>query len=259
MEIKSNQIAGIISKNDFKHINLMGTEKTFQHFNRLPKDLKKKIISIQKDIKQNPDEKFSISCKRVPNGDLWVYQIENKNYLSESPVQTQNPMFYQNSQQLEKFQTLDAYKMQMEKIAGLEKEIELMKMETMYKSQLNEKPADDPIKSFSTNIIPMFMPLLEKYMENQTLKNQIKLNESGQKTTIQKQPAKTGFRPIPDINSDRWESYLDYLENLNTQDFETEIKYLSNYKPDHYKIIYDTFLNEEEETEQTEQTENETN
>ena len=100
MEIKSNQIAGIISKNDFKHINLMGTEKTFQHFNRLPKDLKKKIISIQKDIKQNPDEKFSISCKRVPNGDLWVYQIENKNYLSESPVQSQSPMFYQNSQQL---------------------------------------------------------------------------------------------------------------------------------------------------------------
>jgi hypothetical protein len=256
MEIKSNQIAGIISKNDFKHINLMGTEKTFQHFNRLPKDLKKKIISIQKDIKQNPEEKFSISCKRVPNGDLWVYQIENKNYLSESPVQNQSPIFYQNSQQLEKFQTLDAYKMQMEKIAELQKEIELMKMESMYKSQLNEKPADDPMKSFSTNIMPMFMPLLEKYMENQTIKNQIKLNESGNKQrSVQKQPVKTGFRPIPDIYSDRWESYLDYLENLNTQDFETEIKYLQNYKPDHYKVIYDIFLNEE----QTDQTENETN
>ena len=257
MEIKSNQIAGIISKNDFKHINLMGTEKTFQHFNRLPKDLKKKIISIQKDIKQNPDEKFSISCKRVPNGDLWVYRIENKNNLSESPVQSQSPMFYQNSQQLEKFQTLDAYKMQMEKIAELQKEIELMKMENMYKSQLNEKPIDDPMKSFSTNIMPMFMPLLEKYMENQTIKNQIKLNESGNKQKpVQKPIVKTGFRPIPEINSDRWESYLDYLENLNTQDFETEIKYLQNYKPDHYKIIYDTFLNEE--INQTEET-NETN
>jgi hypothetical protein len=255
MEIKSNQIAGIISKNDFKHINLMGTEKTFQHFNRLPKDIKKKIISIQKDIKQNPDEKFSISCKRIPNGDLWVYQIENKNYLSESPVQSQSPIFYQNSQQLEKFQTLDAYKIQMEKIAELQKEIELMKMESMYKSQLNEKPADDPMKSFSTNIMPMFMPLLEKYMENQTIKNQIKLNESGNKQrSVQKPVVKTGFRPIPDIDSDRWESYLDYLENLNTQDFETEIKYLSNYKPDHYKIIYDTFLNEEE-TNETNETE----
>lgn len=257
MEIKSNQIAGIISKNDFKHINLMGTEKTFQHFNRLPKDLKKKIISIQKDIKQNPEEKFSISCKRIPNGDLWVYQIENKNYLSESPVQTQSPMFYQNSQQLEKFQTLDAYKMQMEKIAELQKEIELMKMESMYKSQLNEKPADDPMKSFSTNIMPMFIPLLEKYMDNQTLKNQIKLNESGQKTNVQKQPAKTGFRPIPDIDSDRWESYIDYLENLSDQEFEKELKYLSMYKIDHYKVIYDIFLNEDqtEETEETNETE----
>ena len=147
----------------------------------------------------------------------------------------------------------------MEKIAELQKEIELMKMESMYKSQLNEKPADDPIKSFSTNIMPMFMPLLEKYMENQTIKNQIKLNESGQKTTVQKQPVKTGFRPIPDIDSNLWESYLDYLENLNTEDFEKEIKYLSNYKPDHYKIIYDTFLNEEEEIEETEQTEDEIN
>lgn len=258
MEIKPNQIAGIIQKNDFKHINLMGTEKTFQHFNRIPKDIKKKIISIQKDIKQNPDEKFSISCKRIPNGDLWVYQIENKNYLSESPVQTQNPVFYQNNQQLEKFQTLDAYKMQMEKIASLEKEIELMKMENMYKSQLNEKPADDPMKSFSTNIMPMFIPLLEKYMDNQTLKNQIKLNESGQKTSVQKQPIKTGFRPIPDIDSDRWESYIDYLENLNDQEFEKELKYLSMYKVDHYKVIYDIFLNEEEQTEETEET-NETN
>jgi hypothetical protein len=110
------------------------------------------------------------------------------------------------------------------------------------------------MKSFSTNIMPMFIPLLEKYMDNQTLKNQIKLNESGQKTTVQKQPVKTGFRPIPDINSERFDSYLDYLENLNTQDFETELKYLQNYKPDHYQIIYDTFLNEEEETEETGET-----
>ena len=144
--------------------------------------------------------------------------------------------------------------MQMEKIAELQKEIELMKMENMYKSQLNEKPTDDPMKSFSTNIMPMFIPLLEKYMDNQTLKNQIKLNESGQKTTVQKQPVKTGFRPIPDIDSDRFDSYLDYLENLNNEDFEKEIKYLQNYKPDHYKIIYDTFLNEEEDTEETEET-----
>jgi hypothetical protein len=248
MEIKQNQIAGIVLKNDFMHINLMGTEKTFQHFNTSPKDLKKKITAILKDIRQNPDEKFSVSCKRVPNGDLWVYQIENKKFLNEAPVQNTSPIFYQQNQQLEKFQTLDAYKMQMEKIAQLEKELELIKMENMYRNQLNEKPIDSPMKSFSENIMPMFLPLLDKFLDNQKLTKEIQLSESQKKNLVSNQNSnlkKIPFRPVPKVDTELWESYLDYIENLNTENFDKECLYLEKFSPSEYKIIYDTFLAED--------------
>lgn len=245
--ITPDQIPQIVSDGSFKHICLLGKGKNYGGFNKDPKVIKTKIAEIKKLIQKNPEENFVINCKMNINGDIWQYQINTGN-LSEHQS-TPSPVIYQHTSELEKFQTLDAYKKQLERINELEKEIEILKMKTMYESQLNEKPVKNQIQGFAESMIPIVVPMFDRFMDLQNRK----LNQQEKKPVLSSQPITKPYRPIPSIDSESFQMYITWIDGLNDLQFQREMMYVKKFNPDVYQYLTDEDQEQDQEQEQNTQ------
>jgi len=156
--------------------------------------------------------------------------------------------------ELEKFQTLEEWKRQEQRIKDLEKQVEIMQLEQQYKAQLSEKPQETPVQGFAEKILPTFLPLVDRYFDLEEKKLQRTQIPAQTQTrtmvpgsTVKKHP----FRPAPVPGSELWEKYLDFVDQLNDTAFTRELVYLKHNQPD----VYSAVLDEDVETEETDSNE----
>lgn len=236
-QITSEQINQVVADGQFKYIKLTGTDgKEFGGWNRFPKDLNNKITSIRNHIKNLPSGQYFIHFKISPTKDEWKYLLTKgeQNNLSQNSPQ---PVIIHQGSALEKFQTLEEWKSQEIRIKELEKELELLKMQNAFRDQLNEKPEENPIQGFTTNILPQFVPLFDRFMSLQEKK--LELAQKQPIRTNPSQPQPKPFRPAPNPDSQLWESYLDYLDAMNDIRYQRELLYLKSKQPDVYQYVID--------------------
>lgn len=244
---KPDEIDKIIKEGQFKYIELVGRDGTrYGQYNANPSLLKEKINSIKKHLssKITPDDLYYINFRMNQKGDVFQYTYNKGNKpMNEAP---HIPIVY-NSAPLEKFQTLEEWKKQEQRINELEKELELMRLKEQFKG-MNEAPAKEPEKNvflgFAENVLPTFVPFLDKYF--QLKEKELNIKEKQNKTIVlPKKKVLNKFRPVPDPADPNFQNYLKYFEALPDHLADQEVQFLQVNKPDIYKLIIDQFYESE--------------
>jgi hypothetical protein len=239
---KPDEIEKMMKEGQFKYVELVSRDKRYGGYNVNPSTLKDKINQIKKFLISLPDDLYYLNFRINQKGDTFQYTFNKGNKpMSESPSM---PILYSNT--LEKFQTLEEWKKQEQRINELEKELELMKLKEQFKG-LNEAPAKEPEKNaligFAENVLPTFVPFLDKYFQLKEKELNLKERQKAPVVTAQKFIKK--FRPVPDLTDPNFQNYLNYFEGLPDQAAEAEVQFLQLNKPDIYKLIIDTMYESE--------------
>lgn len=260
LQIKPNDIEQIMRDNQFQYIEIRDSSgKKYGGFNQTPKVLKKKVDSVKQFCKVLPNGIYNINFKINPSGDTFPYQFNKGNVKDEIVIsESKNEPFTIHSP-LERFQTLEEWKRQEKRINELESELAQLKMQMTFEAKLSEgaktaEPEVNPILGFAQNVLPTFMPLIEKHFELQEKKLDIenkKINNGQQNTAQQAQkPAqkvvrKHPFRPVPELQSDQFNNYIQFLDKVNDVQLDIECKYLENNQPDILQWLNENYFENE--------------
>ena len=249
-QIKPNEIEKIVKENQFKYIELKGADgKKYGGFNQKPDLLKKKIDSIKQFCNTLPNGIYYLNFKISPVGDIFTYCYNKGNFLNENQIQNFQPIQQTPVvvSQIEKLQTIDEWRKQEAKINELQNELNFLKLESKFQSQLSEAklPAvENPYLGFMTNTLPLFMPIVDKYFDLEQQKINQKQKAQEQKP-IQKKVFKQPFRPVPNLDDKTFEMYLNYLMKLPDEKLEIELVYLKNNNPVILDYLNRNFFNDE--------------
>jgi hypothetical protein len=246
--IQPEDINNLIKQYQYKYISLSTAKNKFGGFNQNPKTLNKKVDDIKKLLVNLPNDIYYINFKMIPNGDVFSYQY-NKGGMSES-IQ---PVVYNIPQptQLEKFQTLDEWKKQEKTISDLQQELALLKLQQQF--QTLQQPAPEPENKtlgFIQNVLPVFMPLAEKFFDLKTRELAIKERQVNQvKKPVVKQVINK-WRPLPTITDPQIHNYLLWFDKLTDQQAENELAYVEQNNSDLYKLLLTNFYPDENENQE---------
>jgi hypothetical protein len=234
---KPQDIEKIARDFQYKYIELQSSDgRKLAHYNNTPARLGAKIKDINSLLSKQPDGLYYLNYKISPKGDIFQFAYNKGNInMSENstPIIISPPV--QNINNLEKFQTLQEWKRQEQEISELKNKIALMEMEKNFNGV--EEEQDEPknaILGFAENILPTFMPILDKYLSLR--EREVKINEQKAQKPMYKKVVK--FRPIPNITDPNFSAYEAYFSKLSDQAASDEMTFLeTNNKP-----IFD-FLN----------------
>lgn len=240
-------IEKICNKMQFKYCELTSQTKKYGGYNQTPGKLKEKINSIKKFLQELPDDIYYLNCKIFPKGDIFTYKF-NKGNLSESTNVTPQIFPVYNSTPLEKFQTLDEWKKQEKTINDLQQEIAFLKMQAKFADTLKEEPKEEKqnaILGFAENVLPQFMPILDRYFNIKEKELEIKAKP---KQDIKQPAAKIfkKFRPLPEITDEiNLQKYLVYFMNLPDLAAEQELVYVNTQNANLYNLLISKFYEDE--------------
>jgi len=246
--ITADQIDQVINDGQFKYLKLTSSDgKEFGGWNATPGALKKKIQSVREHIAKLPTGQYILHFRISPGKTEWKYILNRGTEttgggLSAAPVIITQPLA-----ELEKFQTLDEWKRQEQRIKDLEKQVEIMQLEQLYKSQLSEKPVETPMQGFAEKILPTFLPLVDRYFDLEEKKlNRVQTQPQPQtRNIVPKSTVKHPFRPAPVPGSELFAKYLEFIDQLNDTAFTRELVYLKHNQPDVYSAVLDEETDEE--------------
>lgn len=241
---KPDEIEKIMKEGQFKYVELVSRDKRYGGYNNTPGALKDKINQIKKFLISLPDDIYYLNFKINTKGDVFQYTYNKGNKpMNEAP---HIPIVY-NSAPLEKFQTLEEWKKQEQRINELEKELELMRLKEQFKG-MNEAPAKEPEKNvflgFAENVLPTFVPFLDKYFQLKEKELNLKEKQNN-RIVLPKKKVLNKFRPVPDTADPNFQNYLKYFEALPDHLADQEVQFLQVNKPDIYKLIIDQFYESE--------------
>lgn len=243
MNIKTPlEIDQVIKTGQYKYLELIANGKKYGGYNRTPKELKTKIESVKQFIETLPDGIYTLNFKISPSGDTFTYPYSKGN-LSENIT----PIMYQQAAPapapLEKFQTLEEWKKQEQKINDLERELAILKITNEIKQPLAE-PAEEKniFLGFAENVLPTFLPVLDKYF--MIKERELAIKEKNASTQKPQQTVKKviktnapNFRPVPEIGTPSFINYINYFLNLDDDKAEQELTYLEQTNPNIYNYI----------------------
>lgn len=199
----------------------------------------KHVNMIKERYKQYPDGTYYAEFKVSPSGNKFRYQLNKGtgNLSAAAPMVISAPV------QLEKFQTLDEWKRQEMEINRLKNELVLMKMQATLTDKtetLKEPDKLDKLKGFAESIVPIFMPLAENYFKLKdreiTLKERA-IEKKAERAQVLKKVIKK-YRPLPNVqNLPDLKNYLQYFENLNDAQAESELNEIQQTAPELAEII----------------------
>lgn len=242
-------IEKICKKMQFKYCELKSNNKRYAPYNNTPGKLKEKIKSIQDYLDNLPNDIYYLNCKIYPKGDVFTYKY-NKGNLSENS--NNSPQIYPVMSQptpLEKFQTLDEWKKQEKLINDLQQEIALLKMQAKFADTLKEQPTEEkqnPILGFAENVLPQFMPILDRYFNIK--EKELEIKAKPKQAPIQK-PLNNlikKFRPLPDMSDEiNLNKYFVYFMNLPEQAAEHELNFVNTQNADLYNLLISKFYEDE--------------
>lgn len=239
MNIKPSEIERIIKDFQYKYIELQGSDgRKLAHYNPTPSKLNAKVKDIKELLNKQPDGLYYLNFKISPKGDVFQYIYNKGNVILQEAAPVMNVM-QSPIQTLEKFQTLQEWKRQEQEISDLKQKIAMLEMEkSMTPLAEPEQPEKNAILGFAETVLPMFLPIVDKYMSMKDRELSIKeqsLKKPVIKQVIKKQPA--AFRPVPSLTDSNMQAYLNYFNTLNDLQAEQELNYLQNNNPDVYEFI----------------------
>jgi len=244
--ITPEDIDNIIKKYQYRYISLSNAIKKFNAQNKTPKDLKSKVEDIKKLLVNLPNDVYYLNFKMTPAGDTFTYTYNKGNVLSEAAPSV--TPFIMPSTPLEKFQTLDEWKKQEQLISELRQEIAMLKMQKQFETL--KEPEPEPVNAvmgFAQNVLPMFMPLAEKYFAQKDRELAIKEKTAAASKPIVKKVFQK-FRPLPNVNDPNINNYINYFDTLNDNQAEQELNFVQQNNPDLYQYLCQTFYPDENET-----------
>jgi hypothetical protein len=244
--ITPDDIDNIIKTYQYRYVSLTNAKNKFGGYNKTPKDLKNKIDAIRKLLINLPNDVYYFNFKMTPAGDTFTYTFNKGNVLSEA-MPSITP-FVMPSTPLEKFQTLDEWKKQEQLINELRQEIAMLKMAKQFETLKEPEPEPvNPVMGFAQNVLPMFMPLAEKYFAQKDRELAIKEKAAAAAKPIVKKVI-TKYRPLPNVNDPNINNYINYFDQLNDAQAEQEINFVQQNNPELYKYLSETFYPDENET-----------
>jgi hypothetical protein len=235
-QIKPQEIDKIAKDYQYKYLELMSADgRKLAHYNNTPSKLNSKIKDIKDLLTKQPDGLYYLNFKISPKGDVFQF-VYNKGNVNMSEGSAPVPVIINqaNPGTLEKFQTLQEWKRQEQEISELKQKIALMEMQKNLTPELEEAEPENPIKGFAENVLPMFMPILDKYLSLK--EKEIEITEKKSNTPMFRKVAK--FRPVPDLNDQNFGAYEAYFNKLSDQAASMEMNFLETNK----KPVYD-YLN----------------
>ena len=238
MQIQKPQDIEKIAKDfQYKYIELQSSDgRKLAHYNNTPARLGAKIKDINSLLSKQPDGLYYLNYKISPKGDIFQFAYNKGNInMSENstPIIINSPVPNQNN--LEKFQTLQEWKRQEQEISELKNKIALMEMERNFNGvEEEQEEPKNPILGFAENILPTFMPIIDKYLSLR--EREVKVNEQKVQKPMYKKVVK--FRPIPNITDPNFSAYEAYFSKLSDQAASEEMNFLET----NNKAIFD-FLN----------------
>jgi DNA gyrase/topoisomerase IV subunit A len=232
MQIQKPQDIEKIAKDfQYKYIELQSSDgRKLAHYNNTPARLGAKIKDINSLISKQPDGLYYLNYKISPKGDIFQFAYNKGNInLSENstPIIISPPV--QNINNLEKFQTLQEWKRQEQEISELKNKIALMEMEKNYNGvEEEQEEPKNAILGFAENILPTFMPILDKYLSLR--EREVQVNEQKAKNLMYKKNFQ--FRPIPALTDPNFIKYETHFLKLSDQAASEEMNFLeTNNKP----------------------------
>jgi hypothetical protein len=235
---KPQDIEKIAKDFQYKYIELQSSDgRKLAHYNNTPARLGAKIKDINSLLTKQPDGLYYLNYKISPKGDIFqfAYNKGNINMNENNPTPMIINTMPPNNNNLEKFQTLQEWKRQEQEISELKNKIALMEMERNFNG--TEEEQEEPtsvLKGFAENILPTFMPILDKYLSLR--EREVKVNEQKVQKPMYKKVAK--FRPIPNIDDPNFLAYEAYFSKLSDQAASDEMTFLET----NNKTIFD-YLN----------------
>jgi hypothetical protein len=244
--ITPEDIDNIIKTYQYRYVSLTNAKNKFGGYNKTPKDLKSKIDAIRKLLVNLPNDVYYFNFKMTPAGDTFTYTYNKGNILSEA-MPSVTP-FVMPSTPLEKFQTLDEWKKQEQLINELRQEIAMLKMAKQFETLKEPEPEPvNPVMGFAQNVLPMFMPLAEKYFAQKDRELSIKEKAAAAAKPIVKKVI-TKYRPLPNVNDPNINNYINYFDTLSDAQAEQELNFVQTNNPELYQYLSETFYPDENET-----------
>jgi hypothetical protein len=233
---KPQDIEKIARDFQYKYIELQSNDgRKLAHYNNTPARLGAKIKDINSLISKQPDGLYYLNYKISPKGDIFQFAYNKGNInMSENstPIIISPPVPNQNN--LEKFQTLQEWKRQEQEISELKNKIALMEMEKNFNGvEEEQEEPKNAILGFAENILPTFMPILDKYLSLR--EREVKVNEQKVQKPMYKKVVK--FRPIPNLTDPNFSAYDAYFSKLSDQAASDEMTFLET----NNKHIFDFF------------------
>jgi hypothetical protein len=234
---KPQDIEKIARDFQYKYIELQSNDgRKLAHYNNTPARLGAKIKDINSLLSKQPDGLYYLNYKISPKGDIFQFAYNKGNInMSENstPIIISPPV--QNINNLEKFQTLQEWKRQEQEISELKNKIALMEMEKNFNGvEEEQEEPKNAILGFAENILPTFMPILDKYLSLR--EREVQVNEQKVQKPMYKKVVK--FRPIPNLTDPNFSAYEAYFSKLSDQAASEEMNFLET----NNKTIFD-FLN----------------
>jgi len=252
MNIKTpNEIDQVIKSGQYKYIELIAAGKKYGGYNQTPAKLKAKIESIKKFLETFGAGIYTLNFKINPGGDVFTYNYYKGNFsednITPAPVYQAIPI----TPPLEKFQTLDEWKKQEQRINELEQQLAILKITNELKQPMAEpaEPEKNIFLGFAENILPSFMPVIDKYFTIKDRELAIKEQRNNQiKTTKVKAPIKiktNNYRPVPEIGAPEFINYINYFLQLDENNAERELDFLEQNNETIYKYIISNYYENE--------------
>lgn len=235
MNIKPQEIDRLINDFQYKYINLQNSNKeTLASYNATPQKLNAKVKSIKQLLNNVPDGIYYVHFKIAAKGNEFQYIINKGNVILNEPPPINVISAPAN---LEKFQTLQEWKRQEQEISELKQKLALMEYEKNAPNLAEEKKEEkNVILGFAETVLPMFLPIVDKYMTMKERELAIK-EQSNKKPVIQRVIKKQSYRPVPDLTNNNFANYETYFCNLPDEKAEAELVYLENNKPEIYEYL----------------------
>ena len=234
--IKPQDIEKTIRDFQYKYIELMAADgRKLAHYNPTPSKLPAKVKDIKELLNKQPDGLYYVNFKISPKGDIFqfMYNKGNVNLNEAAPA----PVIINHSApaNLEKFQTLQEWKRQEQEISELKQKIAMLEMEKNLSNadESESEPEPSGLQGFAENILPMFMPIVDKYLSLK--EREIKVTEAKASRPMVRKVAK--FRPVPNLQYPNFGAYEAYFNKLTDNGAAVEMDYLEKANNEVYNYL----------------------
>lgn len=263
-----DEVIKIVNEQEYKFCTLLNSaHQTIVPFNRPGGNknaTKIKIAEIRKRFTALPDGMYYIRCQNSFSNSIQgdMYPIVKGNPSLDESIQQPNNGPSHNiimpQQRSDKVLSYSEALILIQDNATLKAQVSNQSAEivrllgeiTKVQTQMSEEPEQPMWQEWVDNTLPSIMPVVDRYMAMEERKLLIKENEQRYKYNGGRQQEKRITQQeelnVPEPGTPEFESFMDWIEGLEDEQYNSVMIYLSQKNPAVYELAYNEFEGEEE-------------